>query len=183
MSTRIPLALLAALALAVAGCGGGGDDKPAKPKASGSVDQAFVNRFAAHTEVSRQLAAEGRKRAKAPAVKKIAAKLVKAREGEQQVLRGLQQRLGGSAPGRDPLGGSPQEAVESLRPDVLRGAKPFDRTFLQLMVQHHQGSLNLVQAERTKGKDGAVKAFADQLGVKRADELNELTNLLAEQQQ
>ena len=178
MCMRIPLALLAALALAAAGCGGG-DDKPAEKKPSGSVDQAFVVRLTAHTDVSRRLAAEGAKRAKDPALRKLARRMVTAREGEQQTLRGLQQRLGGSRGGRDPLGVTPQQATETLQPDALRDAKPFDRTFLNLMVQHHQGALNLIQAERSKGKDPAVKAFADQLGVTRAGELNQLSDLLA----
>ena len=176
---HILLALVAGLVFAVAGCGG--EDEPASPPATGSVDQAFVNRFAAHNDASRRIAAAGRRGAEAARIGKLATRLEQARKDEQAILRGLQERLGGSGPGRDPLGVTAELAAEQLQPDMLRGAKPFDRTFLQVMVQHHQGALNLIQAERSKGKDGAVKALADQLAVKRSEELNELTKLLAAQ--
>lgn len=177
--TKLRVLALIALSLATASGCGSADKDPAEQPAAAPVDRAFVNRMAAHTETSRRLAEAGKKRARAKEVRRLAARMLPVRETEAGQLRGLQERLGGVAGGEDPLGVNPEQAGETVQVEVLRGAKPFDRFWLQLVIQHHQGALALIGAEQKSGRDPATKALAGQLGQRRAEELNELTTQLA----
>ena len=46
---------------------------------------------------------------------------------------------------------------------ALRTAVPFDRAFLEMMLPHHEGALEMSKAELAKGADPELKSLAQQI--------------------
>jgi uncharacterized protein (DUF305 family) len=64
--------------------------------------------------------------------------------------------------------------------DALRAArgKQFDTLFLQLMMAHHQGALDMAAQVQTGGLDVRVQEIADDISVTQLDEINRMRGML-----
>jgi uncharacterized protein (DUF305 family) len=47
-------------------------------------------------------------------------------------------------------------------PHSLRSAQPFDRAFIQMMIPHHEGAIEMAKAELAEGQDRELRALAQQ---------------------
>jgi uncharacterized protein (DUF305 family) len=55
----------------------------------------------------------------------------------------------------------------------------FDRSFLQLMVAHHEGALAMAEQQRLGGTDVLAQQMADDVTVEQTAEIQRMRDLLA----
>ncbi|MCX7620221.1 MAG: DUF305 domain-containing protein [Acidimicrobiales bacterium] len=53
-----------------------------------------------------------------------------------------------------------------------------DRTFLELMLRHHEGGVHMAQYAAQHAADPALREFASRIVVKQRNEMNDITQLL-----
>lgn len=71
--------------------------------------------------------------------------------------------------------GLPMDAMGmSMQMSDLEGAKPFDRTFIDMMVPHHQGAIRMADAELEKGEDSDLKDLAKRIVAAQTKEIEEM---------
>jgi uncharacterized protein (DUF305 family) len=59
-------------------------------------------------------------------------------------------------------------------PHSLRSAQPFDRAFIQMMIPHHEGAIEMGKAELNQGADPELKALAQDIIDAQQREINEM---------
>jgi len=59
----------------------------------------------------------------------------------------------------------------------LRGAE-FDRAWMEDMIEHHEGAIEMAKDVLKDGKDSAVKALADLVATVQDSEILEMKKLL-----
>lgn len=55
----------------------------------------------------------------------------------------------------------------------------FDRLFLELMIAHHEGAIEMARTEQDEGSNAEAKALAEQIEDAQAEEVDRMTDLLA----
>lgn len=149
-----------------------GDDLVAKPASDAPYDQMFVDRMIAHHQGGVEMAAMADLRAEHPELKSFAKTLHDGQELEIRQLRDLRKSWYGSPdaartpPGDDMPGAKSMRRME-LDLQTLNTTKAFDRDFLDAMIAHHEGAVEMAadaqgRAEHGELKDMAGKIVADQ---------------------
>jgi uncharacterized protein (DUF305 family) len=64
------------------------------------------------------------------------------------------------------------------RLETSRGV-PFDKLFLQMMIDHHEGAIEMAREEQAKGTNSAAKELAAQIGKAQAAEITGMRQMLA----
>ncbi|GAA2226361.1 DUF305 domain-containing protein [Streptomyces nogalater] len=197
-----------ASALVLAACGGSGDDRddngtghtghgaPATPSASaGSAapgasagahnaqDVAFAKGMIPHHQQALEMAELAVDRASSKRVKDLAARIEKAQDPEIRTLTGWLKAWGEQAPtaGMDHSGHTGMSGMMSESDmAALKKAtgKDFDKRFLSLMVEHHQGAVEMATTEKHKGRSGDAKAMAEAIITAQDAEIKEMKQLL-----
>src|SRR5215207_2983369 len=160
-----PVALLALCgALLLAGCGESDDDtaSPAKPDAN-PIDRAFVAAMVPHHVSAVEMAAIAKTEATSSFVKKLAASIAGSQMAEIAQMRGIDTGLAKAGIAVGNLQMNNHEMGMSMSAEELRGAKPFDKKFIELMVPHHQGAVEMSKVELSDGKYPALKALAQSI--------------------
>ncbi|MEU6671895.1 DUF305 domain-containing protein [Streptomyces sp. NPDC046727] len=207
MSTRtlIRRAALATVAvtsaLVLAACGGNGDDSDtgghtghggsasasAAPGASAGAhnaqDVAFAQGMIPHHQQALEMARLAADRASSAQVKDLAARIEKAQDPEIRTMTGWLKAWGEELPmaGMDHSGHAGMSGMMS-EADMAglekATGKDFDTKFLSLMVEHHQGAVEMATTEKQKGRDSAAKAMADAIVTAQNAEIKEMKQLL-----
>ncbi len=161
---RLLTAIVAALALA--GCG---DDGDSAASAGNGVDRAFVAEMIPHHESAVEMAEVAQQRGKGAFVRGLAEDIIRTQQAEIATLRREDEALAADGVKSGALG--VPEHMKGMDHDTaaLRTADPFDRAFLEMMLPHHEGALEMSKAELAKGSDPELKALAQQIidGQKR----------------
>ncbi|MGH4007341.1 MAG: DUF305 domain-containing protein [Pseudonocardiaceae bacterium] len=184
--------VLAAAAVAgalLAGCGNNTTTSPATtpPPATSSApaagqqhnqaDVVFLQNMIPHHTHAIRMSQVARNQATSPQVKDLAARIETAQSLEIQQMRDLLTAWGQPAPatpgGRGPLGGRGPGPM----PGMMTGVA-FDQMFLQMMIFHHQGAIDMSQTELTQGSNPAARELAQRIINTQQAEINEMQTLL-----
>jgi uncharacterized protein (DUF305 family) len=161
MGMTSPLAVAAAtLTLAVAGCGS--DDSESAAGGNG-VDRAFAMAMIPHHESAVEMAEIAQERGESAFVKQLADDIVGTQNAEIETLRAQDAELeqAGVEPGD--LGVDDHMMGMEGDPSTLQSADPFDREFIDMMIPHHEGAIEMARAELDKGADPELKALAEDI--------------------
>jgi len=164
VTIRTLSALTAAGALAVAGCGD--DDSsttPASEAAGNGVDRAFVADMIPHHESAIEMAKIAQKRGTSMFVKDLADDIVDTQSDEISTLRGEDEALETAGVKSGSLGVPDHMTGMDDDPAELETADPFDKAFIEMMVPHHEGAIEMAKAELAKGADPELKALAQDI--------------------
>jgi uncharacterized protein (DUF305 family) len=155
-------AITAGLILAIAGCSdesGGGS-----PNGSGNgVDRAFAAAMILHHESAVEMAEIAQERGESRFVKQLADDIVGTQNIEIDTLRAQDAELEQAGIEVGELGMDHDMMGMDEDPSVLRAAEPFDRTFIDLMIPHHEGAIAMAEVELDKGADPELRALAEQI--------------------
>ncbi|WP_225828984.1 DUF305 domain-containing protein [Streptomyces naphthomycinicus] len=184
-------------ALVLAACGGNGDDgdtgahtghgssatASASAGAHNAQDVAFAQGMIPHHQQALEMAELAAGRASSARVKDLAARIEKAQDPEIRTMTGWLKAWGEQVPmaGMDHSGHSGMAGMMSdADMTALKKAtgKDFDSRFLSLMVEHHQGAVEMATTEQQKGRDSAAKAVADAIVTAQNAEIKEMRQLL-----
>jgi len=191
----------AAIAALVVGCGGGDDarqpdETPTPTRSTGGADQeahndqdiAFATGMIPHHQQAIDMAELAADRATSAEVKDLAARIRHAQGPEIQQLTGLLERWGAptapTVPGTDhggmdhggPSGEGMMTDEEMGRLEAATGAE-FDRTWVRLMIRHHEGAVAMARTERERGANTEAKDLATRIVDAQEAEITQLRGL------
>jgi uncharacterized protein (DUF305 family) len=204
---RKPVAfLLAALAAAslIASCGGGDtttQNDAAKTKPGGAesaaaaafndADVEFAQAMIPHHRQAVEMADLAPARAQSPQVKELAAQIERAQDPEIKTMSGWLRSWGEEVPedmtgdpgmdhggmdmGEDMPGMMSGEQIAEL--EAAKGAA-FDRMFMEMMIEHHEGAIEMATTEQRAGKNTAAKKLAATIEKTQTAEIARMQQLL-----
>ncbi|WP_020658630.1 DUF305 domain-containing protein [Amycolatopsis benzoatilytica] len=176
-------------------------DSPASAPASSTqsghnaADVAFAQQMIPHHRQALDMAKMVPSRSTNPKVVDLAGRIDKAQDPEIRQMQGWLDAWGapstgaampGNAmPGHEMSGQpAPGHAVAGMMSDAdmknLAAAKgtEFDRAWLEMMVKHHQGAVEMAKAELGQGSDAGAKALAQKIIDGQQAEISEMQGLL-----
>ncbi|GGO50863.1 lipoprotein [Streptomyces daqingensis] len=191
-----------AAALLLAACGAGGHEKTGggsqhgdhagSEKGSGSgnaADVAFAQGMIPHHRQALEMSELTPSRASSPEVKSLAAAIRGAQEPEIETLSGWLESWDEKVPPKSSSGHSEHgehsghampgmmtaEDMEQLK---KASGKEFDRKFLKLMIEHHEGAVEMARTEVDKGSYGKAKSMARDIERSQKGEIAQMRKML-----
>jgi uncharacterized protein (DUF305 family) len=193
-------ALAVAAGLTVAGCSNNQAEGPAEPGPAttsqaaphNSADVEFAQQMIPHHEQALKMAQLASTRAESPEVKKLAADIEAAQDPEIQTMTGWLETWGEDVPSGmgghmmddgqmmdgDQMGEGMMSDEDMGKLDKSSGAG-FDRMFLTMMIEHHEGAIAMAKDEQRDGKDTAAIELAKQIESSQTAEIKLMRQLLA----
>ncbi|MCW3815146.1 DUF305 domain-containing protein [Micromonospora sp. DR5-3] len=146
-----------------------------------SLDVWFVRMMIPHHQQAVEMAALATDRAADPRVRAVAERIRAAQGPEIGVLRGWlgARGLPAEVSGHDHgtmRGMQPPEAMRQLA--AARGAE-FDRRFVRMMTEHHQGAVAMATDLLRVGADQTMQEFANAVATEQSAEIARLHDLVA----
>lgn len=189
-------AALAALVFA-AGCGGdtshdGGHSSPSAGASAqaatdhNDADVTFAQNMIPHHQQAVEMAVLAETRASDPKVKALAARIKQAQQPEIDQMTGWLTQWG--APTTAPTAGgghSGHGSMAGMMSDADMAAMhsangvQFDRMFLEMMIRHHQGAVQMAGTEQQQGRNTAAKELAARIESSQNDEIAQMNAMLA----
>jgi len=155
---------------------------PVDPEAT-AADVAFVAAMVVHHEQAVELAELAPGRARDPEVAELAARMALVQAAEADTMRTWLERRDS----RDDAGAGHDDAEgmagEISRSTIERGAEldgaAFDRLFVQAMIPHHRGAVEMAEARLAEAGDPAVTRWARAIATAQALEIDRLLEIEA----
>lgn len=191
MRTRLPLLALALLSLfAAAACSS--DDDPSTVEAGeaqveehNEADVSFAQQMIPHHAQAIEMARLAADRAERQEVKDLAGRIEAAQGPEIATLEGWLAEWGEELPAdememdhsQDGMGMMTDEDMAML--ETATGAE-FDRLFLEMMVRHHSGAIEMAEEQLRDGQDPDALEMAQEIKDTQETEVAEMEALLAD---
>jgi uncharacterized protein (DUF305 family) len=179
------LPIVALLAFVGAACGDDGEPGTESGAESGvhdDADVAFATAMVPHHEQAVSMAKQAATRASRAEVKELASRIEAAQAPEIATMKGWLAEWGEDASadmGMDMGGMEGMMSEEEMGMlESVSGAE-FDRTFLEMMIRHHDGAVTMAEAETEDGAYGPAKRLAGQMASSQRQEIDEMKGLLA----
>ena len=163
--------LIAALVIAVlAGCA----DSPTHNDA----DVAFAQGMIPHHEQAVAMSGMVAGRGASPEVEALAGRIAQAQGPEIERMRAMLRSWGAQETGmHDHMAGMMSDAQMG---ELMTASGPaFDRAFLTMMIEHHQGAITMARTELDGGTDPAARELAGAIVTAQQAEIAEMQGLLA----
>lgn len=204
MSNRsLPRRLAGAATTAVAvltvaaGCGGtdhgsgaGGHDAGAPAPSAASAqpgaghneaDVTFAQAMIPHHRQALEMATTAEAKASSADVKALATKIKQAQGPEIEEMTTWLQNWGAPAEGHSGGGHGDMPGMmtdEEMAAFAAATGTDFDRRFLEMMIRHHQGAIEMARTEQRQGSHPAATALARAIERDQAAEITEMQSLL-----
>lgn len=202
--TRRALVVVASVtaAVALAACGGDGEsagsghdgghsstsasaDAGSTAAAHNAQDVSFAQGMIPHHQQALEMARLAADRASSAEVEDLASRIEKAQDPEIKTMTGWLTSWGEdvpkSTPGADHSGHSGMAGMmDGKEMEELEKASgtDFDTMFLTMMVEHHEGAVEMATTEKDKGEYGPATAMADDIITAQKAEIAEMNKLL-----
>ncbi|MGW3316059.1 DUF305 domain-containing protein [Streptomyces fungicidicus] len=190
-----------AAALVLAACGSdNGSDSGSGTQTSASAgaedtagahndqDVSFAQGMIPHHQQAIQMSKMAASQASSTEVKDLAARIEKAQDLEIETMSGWLESWGedvpSSMPGMDHGGHSGSSDMpgmmdtEDMDELMKASGKGFDTMFLTMMVEHHEGAVEMATTEKDKGQYGPAKKLAGDIITAQNAEIEEMNKLL-----
>ena len=181
-------------ALALTGCGNNSGNSGASAGASASADHnkadtTFAQQMIPHHSQAIDMAKMAKTQASSAEVKKLAADIEAAQGPEIAKMTGWLKAWGEDVPSTDMAGmpgmdhGSEQDMPGMMSTDQMsqldkaHGAD-FDQMFLQMMIKHHEGAIEMAKTEQAKGQNPQAVKLAEGIEASQTAEIAEMRQML-----
>ncbi|MFI5571361.1 DUF305 domain-containing protein [Streptomyces sp. NPDC051740] len=189
-------------ALVLAACGGNGDDTgsaghgghnaAASPSASAptsqgqhnAADVAFAKGMIPHHRQAVEMADLAPERAESAEVKKLAADIKQAQDPEIKTLSGWLSSWGEEVPAEGAMDHSMHGGMEGMMTEremtELEGTsgKAFDTAFMEMMIKHHEGAVEMAKTEQADGVHAPARGMAADIIASQSAEIEQMNKLL-----
>ncbi|MFD3838691.1 DUF305 domain-containing protein [Streptomyces sp. NPDC058642] len=172
------------------GSGHGTSSSPSADTAAAhnAQDVSFAQGMIPHHRQALEMAELAADRASSADVKSLAARIEKAQDPEIKTMSGWLKSWGEEVPeAGEPMPGM-DHGSQSGMPGMMDDAdmeelgkasgEDFDTMFLTMMVEHHEGAVDMAGTETTKGRYAAATAMADDIITGQTAEITEMNKLL-----
>ncbi|MCF4120977.1 DUF305 domain-containing protein [Antribacter sp. KLBMP9083] len=181
-----------ALAVALAACSGtedpAGGDAEAGTTAAGSehndADTGFAQMMIIHHEGAVEMAGLAAEKSSTPEIKDLAERIAGAQQPEIDLMTGWLTSWGEDLEGMDhsgmDMGGMDMDGMDQAEAMAMLGGlsgAEFDEHFLHLMTAHHQGAIEMSQAEIEDGVNEEATTLAQTIIDAQTQEINEMAEL------
>ncbi|MEW2512087.1 DUF305 domain-containing protein [Streptomyces sp. NPDC046870] len=161
----------------------GSADPRASATAHNAQDVSFAQGMIPHHRQALEMAKLADGRASSARVKDLASRIEKAQDPEIRTMTGWLTSWGEQVPmaGMDHSGHSGMSGMMSEADmTALEKAtgKDFDTRFLSMMVDHHEGAVEMATTEKEKGQYGPARTMADAIVTAQNAEIEEMRRLL-----
>ncbi|ATY11624.1 DUF305 domain-containing protein [Amycolatopsis sp. AA4] len=181
-------AVLAA-SLLLGACGNAETSAPAPSAQAGhnAADVAFAQQMIPHHQQALEMAKMVPSRSNDPKVVDLAGRIDRAQDPEIRQMQGWLATWGVPATSHSMPGGhemSGGHAMTGMMSDAdmksLDAAKgpAFDRSWLEMMIKHHQGAVEMAKTELAQGADAGAKALAQRIIDAQQAEIAEMQGLV-----
>ncbi|MBT2528165.1 DUF305 domain-containing protein [Streptomyces sp. ISL-99] len=196
------VAAAATAAVVLAACGGGNDSsaghdghaKTSSPTASDSAGQgernaadiAFAKGMIPHHRQAVEMAGMAETRSRSAEVKKLAAEIKRAQGPEIKTLSGWLTAWGEEVPEENESGEHAGHSMSGMMtPEEMdrlerSSGRAFDTAFLELMVKHHEGAVEMARTEQSDGAYRPAKDMAGDIVTSQSAEITRMKKLLGE---
>ncbi|MFJ2593731.1 DUF305 domain-containing protein [Streptomyces erythrochromogenes] len=191
-------AVAASAALVLAACGNGNDasaghnghtatspsaSAPASQGQSYAADVAFAKGMIPHHRQAIEMAGLAPSRAQSAEVKKLAEDIKKAQDPEIKTLSGWLTSWGEQVPTEGETDHSAHGMAGMMSPQEMEKLKnssgaAFDTAFMELMIKHHEGAVEMAKTERAQGVFPDAKTMADAIVTSQSTEIEQMNKLL-----
>lgn len=183
--TSIAVVVTIVAALTVAGCGNDTDSAASGGGQFNDADVAFAQSMIPHHEQAVEMAEMAQGRASDAAVKQLADTIEAAQGPEIDTMTGWLEDWGHEAPSSDSMDGMDSGGdMSGMMSDAdmaslgtATGAT-FDQAFLEMMIEHHAGAIEMAKTEQQEGKNAEATALAEQIEADQVAEIAEMKDLL-----
>ena len=192
-------ATAAVAALVLAACGGGGHDMGSMESGSGpsrsasakagdhnEADVDFATEMIRHHRQAIEMADLAAGRASSQEVKGLATKVKGAQDPEIETMSGWLTSWGEEVP--EDMSGMEGHDMSSGMPGMMSGedmdklekasGAAFDTMFLAMMVEHHEGAVEMARTEKADGKYGPATKLADDVITAQTAEIEQMNKML-----
>lgn len=143
------------------------------------IDEAFVRQMIPHHQMAVEMAESAQQRAERSEIKDLADEIIAAQEKEIAQLRAIAKADGFDVDTANAMMGADARAMGmdmddmgmSMRTDDLENSSDFDRSFIAMMVPHHEGAIAMAKVELAKGSDPELKALAKDIVAAQETEI------------
>lgn len=150
------------------------------------ADITFLQGMIPHHAQAIAMAQLAPSRAASPQVKTLASRIEAEQNPEIQQMSGLLKSWGAPVPAAGGMAGMQHEHGQT--PGMMSNAQmqqltassgpAFDRMFLQMMITHHQGAIDMSRTELAQGSNPATRQLAQQIITAQQAEIREMQTLL-----
>jgi uncharacterized protein (DUF305 family) len=165
-----------------------GDDSTADDAATAhnAADTEFAQMMIVHHEGAIEMAELAVQAAASAEVRALGERIAAAQGPEIATMSGWLDAWGEDQPAEADMGDMGHEGMQMEGRDQqavmaelsgLTGA-PFDRRFLELMIEHHRGAIVMAEAQRAEGENAEALRLAGTIIDDQTVEITEMTNLL-----
>ncbi|WP_406481469.1 DUF305 domain-containing protein [Streptomyces sp. NBC_01615] len=153
----------------------------AKSGAFDDADVTFAQSMIPHHQQAVEMAQLADGRASDSEIKDIAAKIEKAQDPEIKTMTGWLQSWGkptamGNMPGMD-MGDGMMSDKDMKELKAMKGTE-FDKMFAQMMIDHHNGAIDMARTEQKSGRNTDAKTMADGIVTGQSAEVKQLQGIL-----
>ena len=186
-------ALVVTAALGLTACADDTDTSPGAGDGASSqfndADVAFAQSMIPHHEQAVEMAELAADRAQSTEVRQLAEEIEAAQGPEIETMTAWLEAWGEDAPSGsmdhgdmghgDADGGMPGMMTEDEM-NMLEDTEgdEFDRMFLELMIQHHEGAIDMARTEQANGENPDTIALAEQIETDQEAEIAKMKRLL-----
>lgn len=183
MRTRMIVATLIAVAAALLTACSNSDDSSADADFN-SADVSFATEMIPHHRQATEMAALAASRTDNTEVLDLADRIEAAQDPEINTMSSWLESWGEKVPeemsGMNDMSSMPgmmsDDQMSNLRDS---SGEAFDRLFLTMMVEHHEGAIEMAETEQTDGKNVDAVSLATQIEQAQTTEIAEMRKLLA----
>lgn len=197
----VAVAAAGAAVLVLAACGGDGDDgssaaghgghgtatasAPASQGQHNAADVAFAKGMIPHHRQAVEMADLAPERAQSAEVKKLAADIKKAQDPEIRTLSGWLASWGEKVPAEGATdhslhGMDGMMTAEEMAELENASGKAFDTAFMEMMIKHHEGAVEMAETEQADGAYAPAKKMAAEIIASQSAEIEQMNKLLGD---
>ncbi|MFG2054586.1 DUF305 domain-containing protein [Micromonospora sp. NPDC048930] len=146
-----------------------------------SLDVWFVRMMIPHHQQAVEMAALAPDRAADPRVRAVADRIQAAQQPEIGVLRAwlAARGLPAEVPGHDHGSMRGMQSPEAMRQLAAARGAEFDRLFVRMMTEHHEGAVTMATDLLKVGVDQAMQEFANSVATEQSVEIARMRELVA----
>lgn len=176
--------VLCLVALVGVACGGGESGGDAAGAGHNDADVMFAQQMIVHHEQAIEMAQMAAEQASSAEVKDLAARIEAAQTPEIETMTGWLESWDepvsaeeDSMAGMDMGGGMSDAQMDEL---MAASGEEFDMMFLEMMVEHHTGAVEMAEDEIENGEFPAAIELAETIKSAQEKEIQEMEDLLKE---
>ena len=148
-----------------------------------AADVAFATNMIPHHQQAVEMARLAATRASNSEVKDLADGIAKAQDPEIETmaewLRTWRQPVPPTTGTDSGHGGMPGMMSNEEMKNLMGATGPdFDRMFLQMMIRHHQGAIDMARTQQREGQNPEAKTLAENIVTDQTAEITEMQSLL-----